>query len=145
MKRRHESSSTGRKTRKLLELIEEAEQQIAELDSEKRRVRREEREVADESKLQFLRSAATIQRTIDENGEELQRLRAETERDEPQFIELRKLLSEQLEQHSARKDVMEQEKREKLSSLRAEIAEMHSLRSAEIERRDRAADPLRLL
>ena len=122
----HQAKSTAKKTAKLHKLIKEIESDIARLQDGRKKAKKAQQQINDDAKLRFLRAAAVVQRTVDENAEQLQQLRDESARDRPQVLELREKLSEQLQQHRSRRSAMERSRSERLQAIHEQITAMEA-------------------
>ena len=123
----HEERSLRKKTEKLRQCIVEIDSELSDLELRRKQAKKDAREATDGSKMEFLRTAATLQRKIDENSEEMKRLRAAVERDQPEVEELRQKLAEQLAQHKSRHTELENEHRSQVEPLRQEIEFLRSI------------------
>ena len=130
MKRAHESHemrSMRKKTEKLQQCTREVEQQIEEIEAKRKDIKRTQQKSADQSKTEFLRAAAALQRKIDDNNEEAQRLQAIIDREQPELMEARQRLSEQVVTNQEKRAALEKERRERLAAINDEVATLRQL------------------
>lgn len=116
-----------KKTEKLQQCTHQVLQEIKELDKRRKKEKRAAQEVTDSGKGDFLRAAAVLQRRLDDNSEELQRLRSLIDRDQPELIEMRDRLSVLERDHRGKRTLMEREHRERMVPINEELDALRAL------------------
>ena len=116
-----------KKTEKLQQCTHQVVQEIKELDRRRKKEKRAAQEVTEGGKGEFLRAAAIVQRRLDDNSEELQRLRSAIERDQPELQEMRDRLSVLEREQRARRAQVEREQRERMVSINEELDALRAL------------------
>ena len=126
------SSSSSSSVRRVIKKIETCKRETAklqkgvdELEQSKKKAKYAAHAKAEEAKADFVRTAAVVQRQIDEDTDECKRLQAEIERDEADVAELRRKLREQSESNSQQREQMELASQERLAELRDEIKRLN--------------------
>lgn len=125
----HEERSIRKKTEKLRHCTQKIEEELADIHEKHKSAKRQAQKAADGSKAEFLRVAAVLQRRIDENAEEMQRLRDSMDRCRPELKESRERLNEQLKVQQERRAALQQERAERLAKIEAEIASLQPYES----------------
>jgi len=121
--------STLKKVEKLKQCTKDLDAELEDVEHQKRKAKQAARENADATKAEFLRNAAVIQRQNDEDTDELRRLRATTERTQPEVEEHRRRLKELAESTSIRRAALERERDERIREVEDEIEQIEALLS----------------
>jgi GR25 family glycosyltransferase involved in LPS biosynthesis len=110
-----------KKTETLKREIIKLDGELQELESKRKKAKHAAHKAAEEVKVEFLRSAAVIQRQLDADADETEQIKSAVARDERELEELRRRLREQNEQQAEHRAQLERATQDKLADLQGEI------------------------